>query len=79
MWWEPPALEVRYTHFASFDQGMYLVWYLSGVEVLATVACLLIKPLRPVGAGLFAALFFTPVALLILGFIMVLVLGPATF
>jgi hypothetical protein len=64
-------------HLAPFDQGIRLVLYLSGAEVLATVACLLVKRLRQVGAGLFTALFFTPVALLGLGFLLVLVSGSA--
>lgn len=56
-----------------FDQGIRLVLYLSGTEVLATLACLLIKRLRQIGAGLFTSLFFTPVALLALSIIMVLI------
>ena len=59
-----------------FDQGIHIALYLYGIGILATAVCLLIKQSRQVGAGLFTALFFTPVVLLALGILMIFITGP---
>jgi hypothetical protein len=57
------------------DQDIHFAFYLYGTELLAAVACLLIKRLRHVGTGLFTSLFFTPVIVLVLSLLMVFITG----